>query len=133
MMPKNTAYVLLRITMGINIFCHGFVRIPKLTSFRDWMVNTFVDSMLPSWTVYSWGTILPFIEFIIGLFLIIGFRTYETTIAGASMIAILIFGSCLTENWEWAGIQMIYALFFYFLISNIENNKFVIDTKNKLL
>ena len=125
--PQQTAFALLRITMGINFLGHGLVRFSKLNGFRDWMVTTFKDSLIPSFAVSIWGTVLPFVEFGIGLLLILGLFTYRASITGAIVIIILLFGSTLIENWDWAGMQMIYGLFFYFLISNTEKNSWSID------
>jgi len=124
---QQTAFTLLRITMGVNFLGHGLVRFSKLDGFRDWMVTTFQDSLIPSFAVTAWGSVLPFLEFSIGLLLILGLFTYRASIAGAIVIIILLFGSCLIENWDWTGMQMIYALFFYFLISNVEKNSWSID------
>ncbi|MEQ3500036.1 DoxX family membrane protein [Tenacibaculum sp. SSH1-16] len=129
--PKQTAYTLLRITMGINFFGHGLARLPKIPSFRNWMVSQFQESILPESLVYAWATVLPFIEFFIGFLLIIGLFTYRAAIIGAIVIVILILGSCLTEHWEWAGGQMLYALFYFFIISQVSENKWSLD--NKLL
>jgi len=125
--PQQTAFALLRITMGVNVLGHGLVRFSKLNRFRDWMVTTFQDSLIPSFAVTAWGSVLPFLEFGIGLLLILGLFTYRASIAGAIVIIILLFGSCLIENWDWAGMQMIYGLFFYFLIFNVEKNSWSID------
>ncbi|OSY87603.1 hypothetical protein WH52_10865 [Tenacibaculum holothuriorum] len=125
--PQQTAYTLLRITMGVNLLAHGLVRFPKLNGFRDWMVDFFKDTPFPTALVSGWATVLPFVEFGIGLLLIIGVFTYRTSIAGALLIIILLFGSCMTEQWEWAGMQMIYALIFVILISQIEYNKWTIQ------
>ena len=132
MTPQQTAYTLLRITMGVNLLGHGLVRFSKLDTFRDWMVGAFQNSILPSFAVTAWGSDLPFLEFGIGLLLILGLFTYRASIAGALVIITLILGSTLIENWEWAGMQMIYALFFYFLISNVENDAFSLSNFLKL-
>lgn len=124
---QQTAFALLRITMGVNLLGHGLVRFSKLGGFRDWMVSTFQDSIIPSFAVTIWGSILPFLEFGIGLLLILGLFTYRASIAGAIVIITLILGSTLIENWEWAGGQMVYALFFYFIISNIDKNIWSLD------
>lgn len=120
--PKSVSYILIRIAMGINIMSHGLVRFSKLENFRNWMLDSFKDSILPQWSVFVWGSILPFLEFIVGLFILIGLFTYKSLILGAIIIILLILGSCLIEKWDWAGTQMIYILFFYFLITNIEDN-----------
>ena len=125
--PQQMAYILLRITMGVNFLGHGLVRFSKLDVFRDWMVGAFQNSILPSFAVTAWGSVLPFLEFGIGLLLILGLFTYRASIAGALVIITLILGSTLIENWDWAGMQMIYGLFFYFLISNIDKNTWAID------
>lgn len=125
--PQQTAFALLRITMGINFLGHGLVRFSKLNGFRDWMVTSFKDSLIPSFAVSIWGTVLPFVEFGIGLLLILGLFTYRASITGAIVIIFLLFGSTLIENWDWAGMQMIYGLFFYFLITNTEKNSWSID------
>jgi len=125
--PQQTAFTLLRVTMGVNFLGHGLIRFSKLNGFRNWMVSTFQDSLIPSFAVTVWGSVLPFLEFGIGLLLILGLFTYRASIAGALVIIILLFGSTLIENWDWAGIQMIYGLFFYFLISNVEKNTWSID------
>lgn len=124
---QQIAFALLRITMGVNFLGHGLVRFSKLNGFRDWMVTTFQDSLIPSFAVTAWGSILPFLEFGVGTLLILGLFTYRASIAGAIVIIILLFGSTLIENWEWAGGQMVYALFFYFIISNIDKNSWSID------
>lgn len=125
--PKQSAYALLRITMGVNLLAHGLVRFPKLNGFRDWMVDFFKDTPFPNVLVSGWANALPFVEFGIGFLLIIGAYTYKTSIAGAFLIIILLFGSCMTEQWEWAGMQLIYALIFGILISQIENNGWSIN------
>jgi len=124
---QQTAFALLRITMGVNFLGHGLVRFSKLEGFKDWMVTTFQDTLIPSFAVSAWGSILPFLEFGIGLLLILGLFTYRASIAGAIIIIILLFGSTLIENWEWVGMQMIYGLFFYFIISNVEKNSWSVD------
>jgi len=123
---QQTAYLLLRLTMGLNFLGHGLVRMPKLEAFRNWMVSAFQASILPSWSVSIWSSILPFLELSIGIALLLGLFTYRVSILGALVIMTLIFGSCMIENWEWVSFQMIYALFFAVLISQVEHNVFYV-------
>ena len=127
MKAKNVAYFFLRLTTGINFFAHGIVRIPKITDFRSWMVLEFQNSMIPSGSVFLWASILPYLEALIGTFLILGLFTFYSAFAGACLIVVLIFGSCMIENWDWVNGQMIYALFFFFLISKVSNNIWCLD------
>ena len=72
---SSLAYVLLRISMGINMLGHGLVRIPKLNAFADGMTKGFEKSWLPSSMVHLFGSVLPFLELLTGILLIIGLKT----------------------------------------------------------
>ena len=126
-MNTKTAYFFLRISMGINLLGHGLVRILKLQDFASGMMKGFETSWLPQPIVYLFGMTLPFVELIIGLLLLVGFKTRIATIAGASLIIVLLFGSSTVENWEAMGTQMIYAGLFYILITRIEDNCLALD------
>ncbi|MGC5745212.1 DoxX family protein [Chryseobacterium sp. NFX27] len=128
-MNKNIAYFLLRVSMGVNLLGHGIARIPKLFVFAEGMIKGFEKSWLPQSFVYLFSTALPFLEFIIGGMLILGLKTRLANFAGAGLIIMLLFGSSTVENWESMGIQMIYALFFYVLISRTEDNCYALDHK----
>ncbi|MDR6548202.1 thiosulfate dehydrogenase [quinone] large subunit [Chryseobacterium rhizosphaerae] len=128
-MSKKTGYFFLRISMGINFFGHGLVRLTKLQDFADGMTAGFEKSWLPQVLVHAFSMALPFLEFTIGLLLMIGFKTRIAAMSGASLIVMLLFGSSTVENWEAMGIQMIYAGLFYMLISKIEDNNLAVDRK----
>ncbi|WP_164463866.1 DoxX family protein [Chryseobacterium sp. G0186] len=128
-MNRNASYFFLRVSMGINFFGHGLVRLIKLHDFADGMAKSFEKTWLPQLFVHTFSIILPFLEFIIGLLLMIGFKTKIATIAGASLIILLLFGSSTVENWEAMGIQMIYAGLFYVLMSRMDDNAFSMDRK----
>lgn len=116
------AYLLVRLTIGMSMFGHGLVRIPKLTGFSEGMVANFNGSFLPALLVKPFSLALPFLEFIIGLFLIIGFKTKVTAQTGGLLMVILIFGTSMIENWSALPSQMIHASFFIVLIQFIASN-----------
>lgn len=125
----KTAYFFLRVSMGINLLGHGLVRLVKLQDFASGMMKGFETSWLPQPLIHLFGVTLPFLELMIGLLLMLGFKTRIVTIAGASLIILLLFGSSTIENWEAMGIQMIYAGLFYILISRIDDNYLALDRK----
>lgn len=128
---KELAYLLARVTMGINLLGHGLVRLPKLVEFKIWMLSYFQDTLLPTQLVSLWARILPFGELALGILILAGLLTRKALVTAASMIIVLVFGSCLKENWEWVGFQMIYALYFFLLMVYISYNQISVD--NKLL
>ncbi|WP_426478672.1 DoxX family membrane protein [Chryseobacterium sp. CBSDS_008] len=129
MKNTKTAYFFLRISMGTNLLGHGLVRLVKLQDFASGMMKGFETSWLPQLLVHLFGITLPFLEFIIGLLLLLGLKTRIAAIAGASLIILLLFGCSTVENWEAMGIQMIYAGLFYVLISRIDDNYLALDRK----
>lgn len=127
---KGLAYFFLRVSIGLSFLGHGLVRFPKIPGFRNWMLEQFKNAMLPQPFVHVFATILPFAEFLIGVMLILGWRTKLACSAGSVLIALLIFGSCLIENWDAVGFQMIYAVFFFILLFLQEYNTYALD-KNR--
>ena len=125
------AYLILRLTMGVNMFTHGVARLLDLEKFNMWMIGQFSDTILPEFLVSLSSYMIPFAELIIGVLLILGLFTSRALLLGALLITILVFGSGLQENWNVMSSQMIYAVFFFILSYMIELNKFSLDILRK--
>ncbi|MFK8138970.1 MAG: DoxX family protein [Bdellovibrionales bacterium] len=127
---KNSeiGYLVLRLTMGFNMFAHGLVRLPKLDQFSGWMLGLFENSWIPLFLVKPFSYSLPFIELIVGVLLILGIKTSIGIHTGALIISSLVLGSCLIEKWDMAGGQMLYAIFFFLLAIFLPLNKYSLDT-----
>jgi len=125
------AFFLARVTIGINFLIHGLVRIPKLSKFAEGLSKGFEETYLPEIMVMPFAYALPFIELLLGVLLTIGFKTRYATIVGSLLIAVLIFGSGIKEDWAAVGTQMVYAIFFFLLIKNLAFNACAIDNRNK--
>lgn len=121
------AYFLLRLTLGINLFTHGLARFLDWHKFVDHLAEQFHKTILPDILATWMGWALPPLEFILGILLILGLFTSTALKIGALLLAALVFGACLLQNWEIVGLQMIYALIYYFLLSHLENNRLSID------
>lgn len=77
--PKKTTYILIRLIIGISLFGHGLVRLPKLTEFSTYLFNKFNSSILPEVVIRPFAYTLTFAEFIIGLLLILGLFTKKSS------------------------------------------------------
>ncbi|MEO3404637.1 DoxX family membrane protein [Mucilaginibacter sp. CAU 1740] len=124
---NTTSFLILRLTIGASMFGHGLVRLPKLAMFSNWMVGTFEKSILPKAMVTPFSYLLPIAEFTIGLLLISGLFTKPALIGGGVVMMILIFGSCMIENWEILPSQLIHAAFFAVLLQFAANNTYALD------
>lgn len=123
------SYLLLRIAVGMSFFGHGLVRLPKLETFSNWMISQFEKSMLPISLVKPFSYFLPIIEFIIGLFLILGLFTKQTLIAGSIVMIVLIFGTSMIENWEAIPSQLFHVVILCWLLNYIKMNNYSLDFK----
>ena len=122
------AYALFRLTLGLNIFFHGFIRI--LTGRQIFVAQTeklFTNSLLPLWQVHLFLSVLPFLEALFGLFLILGLFTMWALVGGALLMMVLIFGTAIRQDWNTVGTQTLYGLFYFFLISRMHDNCFALD------
>lgn len=118
---------LARLPIGLSLLGHGLVRLAKLSAFSQGMVSSFEPSFLPQSLVSAFGYILPFLEFAIGLFLIVGLFTRQALVVGIVIMAILIFGSSTIENWNAITAQLIHTGYLVALFFIIDENPFSID------
>ena len=123
------AFFVARVSIGINFLVHGVVRIPKLGAFAQGMTKGFEGTWLPAWSVTAFATALPFVEAVIGALLLVGLFTRWAATAGGLLIAVLMLGSGLKEDWPAVGTQTVYAIFFFLFISNLKHNALAIDSK----
>jgi thiosulfate dehydrogenase [quinone] large subunit len=124
---KALAYGTFRFALGVVELMHGLVRLPVLAGFATGMAKQFQGTILPAWFVYSFGTVLPFLETLIGLALILGVFTRWTLVAASLLVSILIFGTSLRSDWATVGLQMIYVLAFFVALFLLEHNQYSVD------
>ncbi|SHI63670.1 thiosulfate dehydrogenase [quinone] large subunit [Mesonia phycicola] len=126
---NQLAFLLARITLGINFFLHGLVRIPKLVNFANGVTKGFEDTLLPLILVKPMAYGIPIVEIILGILLTLGISSRKTLTATAVFIIILISGSAFKEDWGAINVQMLYALFVFFLIKNLSQEVWTIGSK----
>ena len=121
-------YALLRITLGINIAMHGISRIlAGPGTFAASLTQQFSSTVLPHFALLGFGYALPWLETLIGLLVLVGALTRVALVAGASLIAVLTFGSSLHQDWNIVGLQLIYAIVYFMLIGWLRYNWLSID------
>ncbi|BDA79052.1 hypothetical protein LPTSP3_g19820 [Leptospira kobayashii] len=122
------ASLLMRLAIGANLLAHGLVRVgSKYESFQIWINNLFASSILPGVIVKPMGYLIPPLELALGVTLLLGFQIkWSLTIASLLMCS-LIFGMCLLEKWEIVGIQMIYMICYFLLLTNLSHQIFSLD------
>jgi thiosulfate dehydrogenase (quinone) large subunit len=123
------AYLVFRLTLGINILVHGAGRIfgPGAEAFASTTAAEFSKTALPLGMVHAFLIVLPFAEVVLGALLTLGLFTRWTLVLGGLMITALVFGTAMRSDWNTVGVQMIYAITYYFLLLHRSANRFSLD------
>ncbi|MDN3595728.1 DoxX family protein [Zunongwangia endophytica] len=132
MSHHQLAFLLARITLGINFFLHGFVRIPKLGDFANGVTQGFEGTMLPLGLVEIFAYAIPILEVALGTCIILGLASKKTLTATAIFMMLLISGSAFKEDWGAVGTQMLYALYIFFLVKNLEYEVWAVRKSNEM-
>jgi len=126
---RRIAYALLRIVFGVNIFFHGVSRlVGDHAAFLAYLSQQMVKAPLPKWTLPPFAAALPWMEATIGLLLLLGPFTRFALVAGSLVMIALMAGITLAQNWDVAGIQLIYCAIYYALLTHRSRNFYSLDT-----
>ena len=112
----KTIFFFLRLPVAISLAGHGLVRLPKLQTFTEGMVKSMEKSAIPEALITPFGYVLPFLEAIIGISLLIGFKPKLTMYSAISLMSILILGSSSIENWSAIEAQLLHSLYLFALL-----------------
>lgn len=114
----SLAYALLRATLGVNIAMHGISRLlAGVGGFVAGLEKQFAATVLPHVLVSAFAHALPWTEAALGLLILFGVATRYALVAGGLLILVLTFGSTLHQDWQVAGLQLIYAIAYALLIA----------------
>jgi thiosulfate dehydrogenase [quinone] large subunit len=71
--------------------------------------------------------LIPPVEMTIGVLLFLGFQTRLALIMAVSLMATLVFGMNLLQDWELVFRHLVYVFVFSHLVANLEYNQFSLD------
>lgn len=124
MSNKKLAVVFLRLVTGINFLMHGAVRVfGDFNGFADGMASNFNETFLPAFSVRLLGYAIPIVELIVGIILITGFQLKIGLVIAFLLMATLVFGMSLLQQWGVVGSQMIYVICLFLILYFQEDDK----------
>jgi thiosulfate dehydrogenase [quinone] large subunit len=124
------AYTILRLSFGANIMLHGVSRLlAGHAAFLGYLNHYFEKApLIPASILPIFATVLPPAEAALGLLLLLGVATRFSLIAGGLVMAALVVGTNLAQDWNVAGLQLIYCFLYYILlVHRRELNRLSID------
>ena len=130
MTDKVLAYTAFRLLIGLNMFMHGAVRLgSNYGNFIGYVEGLFADTWLPMWLVTLEARLIPGVEILLGVLVFAGYQTRWALLGCMALLASLLFGMVLLEDWEIVSRHLIYALCFYVLLHNTDCNHVSIDNR----
>lgn len=123
------AHALARIGLGINIVMHGLARIPKFAGFAAHLHEQFAPTFLPGALIEASSYGIVAAEVTIGTLLLLGLGLRRTLATGCGLMGVLLFGTCLVQNWSVAGDQLIYLAFFAGLLATRRHDAWSLDAR----
>jgi thiosulfate dehydrogenase [quinone] large subunit len=121
------AYVVLRLTIGINFFLHGATRVPHLATFVASTEREFANTGLPPITVVAFANAIPFIEIVLGVAVIVGGALRPALLASSVYMIVLMFGTLVRAQYTVVAEQLEYSLVFALLIGLQSFDRLSID------
>jgi len=112
------AYTILRISFGINFMLHGVSRLlADHANFVAYVNHYFEHTpLMPRAALVAFTAVLPPVEATLGLLLVVGLATRFSLVAGGLTMTALVFGTNLAQDWNNAGLQLIYCFIFCYLL-----------------
>ena len=114
------AYAILRLSFGVNIMLHGVSRLlAGRAGFLAYLNHYFEHTpLLPHSLLPVFGMVLPPVEGALGLLILLGLATRFSLIAGGLVMTVLVFGTNLAQDWNVAGLQLLYCYLYYYLLAH---------------
>ena len=126
----KTLFFFARLPIALSLAFHGLVRLPKLQEFSGWMMKTMEKSMIPEFITLPFSYALPFLESIIGILLLIDYKSQEVIFAAIALMSVLIVGSFSIENWDAVSSQILHCLYLFALLIFINQVKPLVKISN---
>lgn len=126
---ERVAYGFLRITFGVDICFHGVSRLlGDHAAFLAYLNQVMGQAVLvPRSSIPVFAAILPWVEALVGVLILVGLFTRAALIAGFTVMVVLMVGITLAQDWSVAGLQVIYCLAYFVLLTYCDRNFYSLD------
>ncbi len=114
---RRWAYALLRLILGVNLLGHGVTRIYHgVPAFAAAMTAQMSSPLLPAPMVHAFALAIPWIEFTLGVLLVLALFTRATLTVAMLFMIVLMIGVTIRQDWPTAGFQLVYGFVIFALL-----------------
>lgn len=101
-LPSDRAWAIFfcRTILGFIFFMAGVYKCFVMTPFghaRHYFVGPYADTFLPTWSLWTTGTIVPVVELVGGALVLVGFKTRPAVLSLGAVLVLVTFGHLLKE------------------------------------
>jgi thiosulfate dehydrogenase [quinone] large subunit len=126
------AHAMARVALGFNFLMHSLKRLPHIPEFLTEVNNRFFvavqpGSFLPPDLVRFAAGLIPYSELLLAAALLTGFMQRTALLGGLFFMLILIFGCSSIPEWQSVTFQMLYIMFFLFLMATRSHDLYSAD------
>lgn len=121
--PTKLAFFFIKLPLALSMLGHGLVRLPKLQGFSQWMVTFMEKSYLPRFMIMGFSYVVPFVELLVGAFLLLGIFTVPVLYVGLVLVALFAFGNTTIENWDSITSELLHGAYMTLLLLLYPNVK----------
>lgn len=97
---RALAVLLARAVLGFIFLMAGIYKVFDLgpvAHARNLFVEPYADSLLPAWSLWATGTVIPVVELVAGGLMLVGWRTYAAGWALGAVLVTVTFGHLVAE------------------------------------
>ncbi len=97
---RRWAILFARLILGFIFFMAGVWKVFSLGPLehaRRLFVEPYAHTILPAWSLWATGVVVPFVELFAGALLLVGFRTREALLALGGVLVLVTFGHLMVE------------------------------------
>lgn len=130
--PTDAAIAfILRLAIGVLFFTAGlnkFMADGGASSVSSGIIKGFQDVWLPQFLVAPYAYVLPYVEFVLGLALILGIFSRYAAMLSALLFLSLAFGKMVTQEWSVVSNNLFYVFLACVTVWFVSvNDKFSVD------
>lgn len=126
-LDRQMGFAILRFVLGINMLGRSLIRLPEINEFASGMADGFADTFLPGPFVYVFGFVIVLTELVIGVLLLLGWKTRWALLTMGILLASLTFGQLLQQSYGTVANILLYVIAITFLLFNTRYDYFSID------
>jgi thiosulfate dehydrogenase [quinone] large subunit len=119
--------LLIRLMLGLVFIAWGTDKLQNLPGAYAYLTGAFEKTWIPMFLVYAWAYIMPFLETLMGISFLIGFRYRLTLVVAGFFLAVITFGLVVQGQAQVVSNNLVYLLVVVTGLYFADHNKYAVS------